>query len=484
MTSGLVYYNPGANHGLFSKLNLCSVYRTLCHRYFAETEEPQRVGIITGEIVERFRVAFNHIEVYMTLKAFLPSTPDYIKYRYDCKEPVSRNELRDWVLQEASLVPSTKLVTPEFSGGLLNEPQFFHSDEVKVSMLAQMHREQPEKESRTLIVSLPMDTQVASGTRSSHIHVTQKYVDGKMNISEGYDLFPDPRIPAAIALEFPDYSSKHLALMLLSKINWARQGHPFSRFVVTDYPQYEGTYETQPVRPILNISRAIWLDELSRLILSLLPHYDYIPAYEFSRIPRCLSTLRNNRFLIQRCPVWMRKLTGAPDSHGPYYIGASQVQNCGACRKRGINLPDYRDRTVAFEFDDGLYGQSLLIAMDARSLSIPPGVKTRVPYPAHYEGDRQIYVTHRDVDLDMMYREQKYWIIREFRGCSAEVMVAEFRRVRLASQLPRPLAFTDESQIVVENSKPMEVIIDILAGRFMGYLHRREQHLANLQLGA
>ncbi|KAL8928200.1 MAG: hypothetical protein Q9208_001910 [Pyrenodesmia sp. 3 TL-2023] len=275
MTSGLIHYNPGANHGLFSKLNLVSVYRTLCQRYFAETEE-----------APMFRIAFNHLEVYTILKEFLVSTPDYIKYRHDCKEPASRSELRDWVLQETSLVPSTKLVTPEFSEGLLNELQFFDNDKIKGFMLAQIHSEQTLKESRTLIVSLPVDTQVAGGTRSSHIHVTHS-VGGKVNISESYDLISDPRLPPAIALEFPDHSSKHLALILLSKTNWARQGHPFSRFVVTDYPQHEGTYETRAVRPVLNISSAIWLDELSRLILSFLPHYDYIPAYEFSPIPRC-----------------------------------------------------------------------------------------------------------------------------------------------------------------------------------------------------
>lgn len=70
------------------------------------------------------------------------------------------------------------------------------------------------------------------------------FFDEKVDISEGYDLKPESEsAQPAIRLEFADYSSKRLALELLSRVLWTRKGYAFSNLVVAEYPQHDGAEE-------------------------------------------------------------------------------------------------------------------------------------------------------------------------------------------------------------------------------------------------
>ncbi|KAL8753467.1 MAG: hypothetical protein Q9184_005411 [Pyrenodesmia sp. 2 TL-2023] len=322
-----------------------------------------------------------------------------------------------------------------------------------------------------LLVALPVDARSNNGVILSHLHISQTHRLSNAALGADISIGPEP----TIALEFSDHATNVLAKLALENVTWRLGEFPWCEFVLRDYPDQQETVEEAKGPFILSMPRSMRLADLCLRILSILPHHDYRPCYEFASAPKALGMTDYTRLLVEDCPPLLCELfAGSPLTRGPLYVTASPVPNCKPCRKIGVHLPEYlpelRDRQYEMDFSDGFFA-NLVISIDQTFLlnqdDQDRGNVVRIPCHMRSFGDGSLaevfHMINTNEDAETFYTNHKTWIMNDFQDASTEDKVAAFR------------------QVDVYGSKPMETLVDVLAGRFTRWLHSEEEVQANAE---
>lgn len=380
------------------------------------------------------------------LRSSLQNVPSYHIYRYLSGSRLSGIELCSWIIHEVNSATPSSLQSEEpvvdvfgplYSGG-------------KEDLEA--NRRRAARTSRMLLVALPACARSDNGVILSHLHISQTH--RLSNTAPGADIGISSK--PTIALEFPDHATKVLAKLALENVTWRRGEFPWCDFVVQDYPEKQDTPEGMETPFILSMPREMRLADLCLRILSLLPHHDYCPCYEFASAPKALGTTDYTRLLVEDCPPLVCELfAGSSLTRGPLYVTARPMPNCRPCRKIGVQLPEYlpelRDQRYEMHFSDGFFAnlvmsidQTFLLNQDDQDrgnvICTPRYMHSSINGPLAQD----FHTINTIEDAEAFYANHKTWIVENFPNAHTEEKVTEFRHVRLVNTTPL-LQLTDEA---------------------------------------
>ncbi|KAL8903483.1 MAG: hypothetical protein Q9207_003896 [Kuettlingeria erythrocarpa] len=465
LTRMLAQTNPNLESQLFSKANIISVYRTLRHRHFKELENPELLDQRQKEAMQEFRSWFylNSHHAYMVLRSHLKNVHEYHIYRHNAGMRLSGKELCSWIIHEINTAtppsiqsgePIADVSGPVYDGGQ-EDPEAYHRRTARAC--------------RMLLVALPMGAKSDVSDTFSHLHISQ--TQRVSNTVRSTEMVMGP--VDTIALEFSDHATKVLAKLALRNATWRLEGSPWSGFVVQDYPEQQESVEDTPGASIVSMPPRMRLTDFCLRILSLLPHHDYSPCYEFDSSPKDLGTTDYIRLLAQDCPQWLRKLlTDCSWISETVYVTARPTPECTRCTRTGVPFPEcspkLRDQHYEMDFSEGFF-PNLIISIDQTLLLNPEDQhrdsEIRIPHctrPLRVGPPAQdTWTINMDQDAETFYTHHKGWVLENFPDTSTEDKVAEFRRVNCLGL------------------KAMETMVDILAGRFTRWLHGEEKLQAN-----
>lgn len=369
------------------------------------------------------------------LRSCLGNVPSYHIYRFNSGSPLSGKELCSWIIHEINFTapwsPQSEEPVVDVFGPLY--------DGAKEDLEA--NRRRAARVSRMLLVALPVGARSDDGVTLSHLHISQTHRLSNTQLGADIGISPEP----TIALEFPDHATKVLAKLALENVTWRLGEFPWCEFVVQDYPEQHNIAETLKTPFILSMPRSMRLADLCLRILSILPHHDYHPCYEFASAPKALGTTDYTRLLVEDCPPLLHELfAGSPLTRGPLYVTASPMPNCRPCRKIGVHLPEYlpelRDRRYEMDFSDGFFAnlvisidQTFLLNQDDQDRGNVIGIPSYLRPPTDKPLAQGFHTVNTNVDAETFYTNHKTWIMKDFPDASTEDKVAVFRQVRVVS---------------------------------------------------
>ncbi|KAL8928201.1 MAG: hypothetical protein Q9208_001911 [Pyrenodesmia sp. 3 TL-2023] len=137
------------------------------------------------------------------------------------------------------------------------------------------------------------------------------------------------------------------------------------------------------------------------------------------------------------------------------------------------DYPEQQDTAEAMETPDGFFA-NLVISIDQTFLlnqdDQDRGNVICTPRYMHSSTNgplaQNFYTINTIEDAEAFYANHKTWIMENFSNAHTEDKVAEFR------------------QVEIYESKPMETLVDVLAGRFTRWLHGEEEAQANADYGS